>query len=158
MYRFVGLFGQLVTVFPSQEIVVVRVGQDPNVQLHGGGSWEQGIYERVLGAVRDTPVKRATGDEPAPVRDEPNPDQGFQHALAEPDQYSKGIEQDPLPPAGPQRARAPRFELALSRISKKGVIVLRVFCPPRPASPCNGRAFLPRTRSSRAFSVPAGDS
>ena len=158
MYRFVGLFGQLVTVFPSQEIVVVRVGQDPNVQLHGGGSWEQGIYERVLGAVRDTPVKRPTGDEPAPVRDEPNPDQGFQNALAEPDQYSKGIQQDPLPPAGPRRARAPRFELALPRISKKGLIVLRVFCPPRPAAPCEGRAHLPRTRSSVPFSVPAGDS
>ena len=157
MYRFVGLFGQLVTVFPTQELVVVRTGQDP--QLHSSdGGWEKGLYDRVLGAIRDAKVQRPTGDDPAPVRDEPNPDQGFQNALAEPDQYSKGVQQDPLPPAGPQRARAPRFELALPRVSSKGTIVLRVFCPPRPARPCDGRATLPRTRSSRPYSVPAGDS
>jgi hypothetical protein len=157
MYRFVGLFGQLTTVFPSQELVVVRTGQDP--QLHSSGEgWEKGLYDRILGAIRDTKVERPGGDSPAPVKDEPNPDQGFQNALAEPEQYSKGIEQDPLPPAGPQRARAPRFELALTKISKKGVIVLRVFCPPRPDRPCNGRASLPRTRGSKAYSVPPGDS
>jgi CubicO group peptidase (beta-lactamase class C family) len=157
MYRFVGLFGQLVTVFPTQELVVVRTGQDPNLHSSSGG-WESGLYDRVLGAIRDTKVPRPTGDDPAPVRDEPNPDQGFQNALAEPDQYTKGISQDPLPPAGPQRARAPRFELALPRISTKGTIVLRVFCPPRPARPCDGRATLPRTRGGVRYSVPAGDS
>ena len=157
MYRFVGLFGQLVTVFPEQELVVVRTGQDPALHSSSGG-WEEGLYDRILGAIRDTPVRRPSGDDPAPVKDEPNPDQGFQNALAEPEQYSKGIEQDPLPPAGPQRARAPRFELALPRIGKKGTIVLRVFCPPRPERPCDGRAELPRTRSSVPYSVPPGDS
>jgi hypothetical protein len=158
MYRFSGLFGQLVTVFPGQDIVVVRTGQDSQLAFAGGGGWELGLYERVLGAVRDTPVERPAGDDEVATPDDPNPDAGFQTALAEPDQYSKGLVQDPLPAAGPQRARAPRFEVALGRISKQGQIVLRVFCPPRPARPCTGRASLPRTRSARGYSVPAGDS
>lgn len=158
MYRFSGLFGQLVTVFPSQDLVIVRNGQDAQLAFAGGGGWELGLYERVLGAVRDTKVERPGGDEPVTPPDDPNPDAGFQTALAEPDQYSKGAVQDPLPPAGPQRARAPRFELALPRVGKKGAIVLRVFCPPRPARPCEGRAQLPRTRSAQRYSVPAGDS
>jgi CubicO group peptidase (beta-lactamase class C family) len=159
MYRFSGLFGQLVTVFPTQDVVVVRNGQDPGlVSFAGGSNWELGLYDRVLNAIRDGKVERPAG-EPAPAApDDPDNDYGFQTALAEPDQYSKGVVQAPLPPAGPQRTRAPRFELALPRVSRTGAIVLRVFCPPRPARPCTGRVTLPRTRSPQRYSVPAGDS
>jgi CubicO group peptidase (beta-lactamase class C family) len=159
MYRFSGLFGQLVTVFPSLDVVVVRNGQDPGlVNFTGGANWELGLYDRVLNSIRDTKVDRPAPGTVPPNPDDPDNDYGFQTALTEPDQVAKGLIQDPLPPAGPRRARAPQFEVALDRVSRKGTIVLRVFCPPRPQRPCEGRASLPRTRSSQPYAVPAGDS
>jgi CubicO group peptidase (beta-lactamase class C family) len=158
MYRFSGLFGQLVTVFPSQDLVMVRTGQDSNLSFAGGESWELGLYRRILGAITDEPVRRPPAEPEAEAADDPNNDYGFQTALAEPDQYSKGVAQDPLPPAGPQRARAPRFELAVGRVARTGRITLRMFCPPRPDRRCAGRATLPRTRSAQRYSVAPGDS
>ena len=35
-YNFSGLFGQRVTVFPTQDIVIVRIGQDPGLVPAGG--------------------------------------------------------------------------------------------------------------------------
>jgi CubicO group peptidase (beta-lactamase class C family) len=158
MYSFNGLLGQLVTVFPTQDVVVVRNGVDSQFNLTGGQGWEATLYDKVLASLRDTKVEPPASGGDAPQPDNPDNDAGFQTALAEPDQFSKGVLQAPLPPAGPRRARAPQFELALDRVSSKGTIVLRVFCPPRPAKPCSGRASLPRTRSSAAYEVPAGDS
>ncbi len=57
MYRFSGLFGQLVTVFPSQDIVVVRTGQDRGLVFSGGEDWESGLYNRVLGSITDQRIK-----------------------------------------------------------------------------------------------------
>ena len=114
IYRFSGLFGQLVTVFPSQDLVIVRTGQDRGLVFSGGESWEHGLYSRMLGSITDQKIK-APGPAPkvGPI-DEQNADAGFQNALTDPAEYSKGVDQDPLPPAGPARARALRPRLASS--------------------------------------------
>ncbi len=41
------------TVFPSQDIVVVRNGQDRGLVFSGGTSWEHELYRRVLDSVTD---------------------------------------------------------------------------------------------------------
>jgi hypothetical protein len=98
-------------VFPSQELVVVRTGQDPGlVNFAGGTTWEEELYTRVLASITDERVE-APGPEAPAQPDRADNDYGFQTALREPDQYGRGVVQDPLPPAGPQRARASRVDL-----------------------------------------------
>lgn len=159
MYRFSGLFGQLVTVFPSQDIVVVRTGQDPGVVFSGGQSWEHELYRRVLGAVTDEEI-RPPGE---PQRFEPsreNADAGFQNALAEPDQYFKGVTQDPLPPAGPARARAAQPRVRTRRAGRRGTVAVQVSCPERiagrEAQRCTGRATLDGARRALRYDAAPG--
>jgi CubicO group peptidase (beta-lactamase class C family) len=130
LYHFSGLFGQLVTVFPSQDIEVVRLGQDPGLVPAGGQDWEHGLYTRVLAAVTDQKIERPA-DPPKTGYSDPNADAGFQNALAEPDQYSKGVSQDPLPPAGPERARAALLAAGAPRATKRGTITASLTCPYR---------------------------
>jgi CubicO group peptidase (beta-lactamase class C family) len=161
MYRFSGLFGQLVTVFPSQELVIVRTGQDPGLVFAGGAEWEHGLYTRVLGAITDGAV--GVPPEPPRVNDErTNSDYGFQTSLREPDQYSKGLSQDPLPPAGPGRARAARLAPARGRAGHRGIVVVRLGCPARWLSPtehvCAGRARLEGARRALRYRVEPGRS
>ena len=160
MYRFSGLFGQLVTVFPSQGIVVVRTGQDPALVNFGGGTgWEQGLYERVLGSVTDQSIEKP-GDAPSsPGAERTNADYGFQTALFEPDRYQQGTNPDPLPPAGPRRARASHLGLIRATVGRTGVVAVRVGCPPRGGTDgCTGRARLDGARKRIAYSIPAGSS
>ena len=56
VYQFAGLFGQLVTVFPSQGLVVARFGQDSG-SIAGGASWEEEFYGRVLASITDGPIE-----------------------------------------------------------------------------------------------------
>ena len=56
MYQFAGLFGQLVTVFPSQGLIVARFGQDSG-SLAGGAPWEEQFYRQVLGSITDEPIR-----------------------------------------------------------------------------------------------------
>ena len=159
LYRFSGLFGQLVTVFPTQGIVMVRTGQDPGLAPTGGQSWEHGLYERILGAVSDQQVQPA-GDAPPGTTDDPDTDYGFQTSLSEPDQYSKGVQQDPLPPAGPRRARAPHLHVAHTRVGRKGHISFGVRCPPIwPAGEpgCRGVATVAGARKPVRYDVAAGE-
>ena len=159
LYRFSGLFGQLVTVFPSQGIVVVRTGQDPGlVNFSGGTGWEHDLYEKVLASVADQKVDPAGDGGPnAPGVDRSNADTGFQNAIAEPDRYQQGLSQDPLPPAGPRRARAAQIELARPRASRTGVVLVRLACPPRGGTgACSGRARLDGARRRLSYSVAPG--
>ncbi|MEX2194158.1 MAG: serine hydrolase [Thermoleophilaceae bacterium] len=160
MFRFSGLFGQLVAVFPSQGIVMVRTGQDPNLVFSGGQGWEHELYRRILGSVTDQEI--AAPDEPQrfePSRE--NPDAGFQNALAEPDQYSKGVVQDPLPPAGPARARAARLPVRTRRVSRRGTVAMRLVCPERlpdrEPQPCSGEAVLEGARSAVGYDAAPGE-
>jgi CubicO group peptidase (beta-lactamase class C family) len=158
MYRFSGLFGQLVTVFPTQDIVVVRTGQDPALVNFGGGAdWEQQLYERVLAAVTDQRIE-PPGDAPAsPGAERTSADYGFQTALFEPGRYQQGAVPDPLPPAGPRRARAPQLALARARVDRRGAVALRLSCPLRGGTGgCVGRARLDGARRRVAYSLPAG--
>jgi CubicO group peptidase (beta-lactamase class C family) len=158
MYHFSGLFGQLVTVFPSQDIVIVRLGQDPGLAFAGGANWEHDLYRKVLDSVTDQRIDPP--GEPRHGPDQQNADYGFQTALLEPDQYSKGVAQDPLPPAGPERARAARLSLARARAGRRGIVVLRLACPPRWLGPslrsCAGLARLQGARKRVRYAVPAG--
>jgi CubicO group peptidase (beta-lactamase class C family) len=161
MYRFSGLFGQLVTVFPAQGIEIVRTGQDPALAFAGGSGWEDQLYRKVLGAMTDQTVD-PPGDAPSAggVRDMPNPDHGFQNALLDPAQYTAPYADEPLPPAGPERARALRLRLASPRMSRKGVVSLRATCPAswpdRPAERCSGSATLAGARKAVAYAIAPG--
>jgi CubicO group peptidase (beta-lactamase class C family) len=161
MYHFSGLFGQLVTVFPSQGIVVARMGQDPGLAFAGGAGWEHGLYQKVLGAVADQKIT-PPGPAPKQFQDSTNKDYGFQTALREPDQYSKGVAQDPLPPAGPYRARASQLRLARKRASRTGLLWIRIACPPRwPGGgphECRGAARLTGARRPAGYRLQAGNS
>ncbi len=161
MYRFSGLFGQLVTVFPSQGIVVARNGQDAGLLPTGGSSWEHTLYRKVLAAVTDQRIAAPAPQANGGPQDKPNADYGFQTALLNPDQYSKGAVQAPLPPAGPARARAMRLGPLNVRATPKGFLRVRVGCPPRwPAKVvtplCSGELRMEGTRKRVVYSVRPG--
>ena len=160
MYNFAGLFGQRVTVFPTQGILIVRMGQDPGLVPAGTASWEDELYVKVLAAITD---QRIPSPGPPPRGpDQKDKDYGFQTALSEPDQYRKGVVQDPLPPAGPERARAAQLSLARSRASTKGIVAVRLACPPHwpgnKAARCTGIARLQGARRQIRYSVGPGKS
>jgi len=162
MYRFSGLFGQLVTMFPTQGIVVVRTGQDPGLVFAGGADWEHGLYRRVLDAVTDQRIVPPGPARPNGGSSRDNSDAGFQNSLREPDQYSQGSNPPPLPPAGPARARAVQLELARSRVTRRRRVSFRLHCPARWPSKmralCRGRASLSGGGKKTRYSVKPGRS
>ena len=162
LYRFSGLFGQLVTVMPKQGLLVVRVGQDPGLLPAGGSDWEHGLYQRVLDSVTDQKIVGPGPARPGGGGGRENNDYGFQNSLAEPDKYSQGAVQAPLPPAGPARARAAQIGLIRKRPGLRGVLVARLRCPARwPAklkAGCRGRATLSGARRKKRYSVAPGKS
>jgi CubicO group peptidase (beta-lactamase class C family) len=155
-YDFAGLFGQRVTVFPTQDIVIVRTGQDPGLIPAGEASWEDQLYKRVLGAMTDQKIEPPP-DAPRVNEEQEDSDYGFGQALSEPDQYSKGAVQDPLPPAGPARARATVFGNAVA--TKRGIARVALACPPTWPSPelsgCTGVARMKGARPIR-YDIAAG--
>ena len=158
MYRFSGLFGQRVTIFPTQGLVIVRTGQDPSLVPAGDESWEHELYQRVLGAITDEEVAPG-GDAPADTSAHPEADYNFGTSLSEPDQFSKGFAQDALPPAGPRRARAPHVLVAHRRVGRTGRISIGVRCPPQwPAGEpgCRGTATLEGARRAVAYDIAPG--
>jgi hypothetical protein len=158
-YNFSGLFGQRVTVFPTQDIVIVRTGQDPGMVPTGQPNWENELYKRVLAAMTDQTYE-PPGDAPR-VNDETEEtdvDYGFGQALFEPDQYSKGANQDELPPAGPARARAAIFAKGTKNASRRGVVRVKLACPPVWSAPgltgCTGKAKLKGAKARRYAIAP----
>ncbi len=142
LYNFSGLFGQIVTVMPTQDVEVVRLGQDRGLVFAGGTSWEQQLYEGVLASITDTKVE-PSGDAPAvgsAAREDS--DGGFQNAISHPERYQQGAQQEPLPAAGPERSRALRLRLAHTRVGRRGRVTLRATCPAKAKAPCKGTATL----------------
>jgi CubicO group peptidase (beta-lactamase class C family) len=159
-YNFSGLFGQLVSVFPSQGIVVARMGQDRGLVFAGGSSWEHDLYAKVLGSITDQKIT-PPGDAPKGTVDRSNADYGFQNAYQHPDEYGKGVEPDPLPPAGPVRARAAVAGLARKKATKRGVVAVSIACPPHWPAPgadgCVGKAKLEGARKAAGYSLAPGE-
>ena len=157
-YNFSGLFGQRVTVFPTQDIVIVRTGQDPGLVPAGQASWEDQLYKRVLAAMTDQTYE-PPGDAPRVNEENEDVDYGFGTALSEPDQYSKGVNQDPLPPAGPARARAAVFGRGAKNASRRGVVRVQLACPPvwpaQGLSGCTGKAKLEGAKA-RSYTIAPG--
>ena len=158
-FHFSGLFGQLVTVLPTQGIVVARNGQDSQASLAGGGSAEEELYLRILAALTDGTGDDGPRDEHAVPGDagQPNPDKGFQYSLAEPQEYAAPWVPGPLPPAGPVRARALRLRLAHATVGRGGRVALRATCPPRALLPCTGEASLAGARRPAPVRLAPGE-
>jgi hypothetical protein len=142
MYYYSGLFGQIVAVFPSQELMVVRTGLEVPV---GDTGWQNGMFARILRAVTDQEVK------PEPDPDEQggvssaDSDRGILHALLEPQQFVGAYSREPLPPAGPPRARAASIDPDPVGVVA-GSALVTVNCPPRWTGKldqgCEGRARI----------------
>jgi CubicO group peptidase (beta-lactamase class C family) len=156
LWRFSGLFGQLVSVFPTQDVEVVRLGQDSGLVFSGGTDWEHDLYAGVLGSLTDTTVERP-GDAPAaPAASKADKDYGFQTAIASPDRYQQGAVQDPLPAAGPERIRALRMRLAHPSPSRAGVVTVRATCPAKAGHACAGSATLGRAQAPVRYDLAPG--
>jgi CubicO group peptidase (beta-lactamase class C family) len=150
MYQFAGLFGQLVTVFPSEGLIVARFGND-NGSFAGGTPWEEEFYDRVLASITDKPV-----DMPKPKPDagdvsREDVDRGFFEAAQHPDQAGGGVAPGPLPPKGPPRARATLIDLDSTSPSADGTLKVTLHCPPEWPSGlrrgCKGRGTLTGARA-----------
>ncbi len=145
LYQFAGLFGQLVTVFPSEGLIVARFGQD-NGGAIGLPPWEEEFYGRVLAAITDKPVDTPKPDPAASHVSREDVDRGFFDAAQNPDEYQGGEFPGPLPPKGPPRARAALIEIGAARPSANGAVKVRLFCPREWPSGlrrgCKGRAQL----------------
>ena len=160
-YSYNGLFGQIVSVFPTQGLVVVRNGTEAIRGLSGADdNYEAELYRRVLGAITDERV-----DVPAPApdvggADRGSVDAGFQTSVFEPQEYTAPFGDGPLPAAGPERARAARLRLAHPRAGRTGLVRVRMTCPAR--SPgrqpraCTGTATLDGARRPVAYDVAPG--
>lgn len=125
-FQYAGLLGQLVTVFPSQGVVVVRVGAD--LALAGGSTWEDEMHRRILASITGSP-----GALPPPRPDSDSVsradvDHGFVESLARPMEILEGELPPPLPPAGPARARA--LQLLSADVGGPGQVDVAVACPP----------------------------
>ena len=142
MYYYSGLFGQIVAVFPSQELMVVRTGLEVPV---GDTGWQNVMLAEILRAITDQEVK------PEPDPDEEggvssaDSDRGILQALLEPQQFVGAYSREPLPPAGPPRARAGSIEPDPARVVD-GSALVTVNCPPRWTGEldpvCEGRARI----------------
>jgi CubicO group peptidase (beta-lactamase class C family) len=136
LYEMNGLFGQRVTIIPSLGLVLTRNGPVSGGQDPSGPADEDEFDHAFVGGAID--ALRSPDLPPFPPyqhRDStaPNdPDYGFFKSMQESENVLIAATNDlpPLPPAGPARARAARLVTTRGRVSKHGVLPLRVACPP----------------------------
>ena len=159
MYQFAGLFGQLVTVFPSQGLVVARFGQDSG-SIAGGAPWEEEFYRRVLGSITDQPIEMPKPKPDAGEVSREDVDRGFLEADPAPRAISAAASSRRRcrPPGRPAR-RATLIELRARRPGPTGTVKVRLHCPrawPSGLRPrCAGKARLTGA-SARGYRVKAG--
>lgn len=165
MWQFNGAQGQLVTVFPTQGVMVVRTGGDlSNGNWAAGGSSmdtrERRFHDRVLASITDTPV-----DTPHLPRDPDRPtnlqqERPAQTGSAELEAGLSGLVQPALPPPGPWRARAVLVEGGPATVDRKGRFRVRLRCPPlwrAGDAGCRGTLTVRHARSAAAFDVAPGE-
>ena len=139
MYHYAGLFGQLVAVFPSQGVIVVRTGQEADAGgFTGGSGYQNELFKRVLGAITDQRIVPPGDARDAGKVSREDVDGGFHTAVFEPEQYTGGFFTPPLPAAGPERARAVILEQVSRRVKAGWKVPVRVACPRLAESPCRG--------------------
>jgi CubicO group peptidase (beta-lactamase class C family) len=145
LYEMNGLFGQRVTIIPSLGLVLTRMGpvsggHDPESPADED-EFDHAFVGGVIDALRNPdlppfpPYQRRDSTEPE------DPDYGFAKSMQEPENVLIAATNDlpPLPPAGPPRARAARLVTVRGRISKHGVLPVRIACPPvSHAGDCSG--------------------
>jgi CubicO group peptidase (beta-lactamase class C family) len=159
-YQYAGLFGQWVTVFPSYGIIVARNGGDSG-SFTGSTGWQEEMYRKVLGAVRNPPRELPPPRRNVPAVSDRDSDRGFFEALQDPDKYSGGMNPPPLPPAGPARARASLLNFVARKVGRDGRVRVRVRCPPVWSQPglgrrCEGVLRLQRARRAKRYRIDAG--
>jgi CubicO group peptidase (beta-lactamase class C family) len=137
MYHYAGLFGQIVAVFPSQGVVIVRTGQEGDAGgFTGGGDWQNELFKRVLGAITDQRIRPPRDARDVRRVSREDVDGGFHTAFFEPEQYLGGIFIPPLPPAGPARSRAIILEQLSRRVLRGGAVPVWGHCPRRSSGTC----------------------
>ncbi len=136
-YYYAGLFGQVVAVFPSQDLTVVRTGLETSFIPTGGGEgYQSRLFKMILGAITDQRVRPEPDPEKAGNVSGADGDRGLFDAFREPDQFTEPQDLPPLPPAGPARARATTIAAAKREAPSDRKLALRVSCPP--LSPAGG--------------------
>jgi CubicO group peptidase (beta-lactamase class C family) len=155
-YQYAGLFGQLVTVFPSQGVIVTRTGNDSAAE----DGWEERLYGQVLEAIVDGSGRYPPADPDAKSVSREDVDRGFGEALADPAQYLQPLAPPPLPPAGPARARAVLIKFGSKLPTRSGAVRVRLRCPrawgPEIRPRCAGKAKLGRAGGPVAYRIAAG--
>lgn len=158
-YQYAGLFGQLVTVFPSQGLIIARFGNDSGT-IAGGAPWEEDFYGRVLRSITDEPIKLPKPDPDSDAVGRDDVDRGFFESLSRPDEILQGESPPPLPAAGPARARATLIKFRAKRPGPKGQVKMRLRCPrvwPSGLTPrCKGKARLSGARGSVRYRIRGG--
>ena len=160
-YNFSGLFGQRVTVFPTQDIVIVRTGQDPGLVPAGQASWENELYKRVL-ARDDRPDLRAARRRAARERGERGDGRGLRlrpgAVRARPVLEGRASRTRCRRPG--RRAPAPRSSAGGTKnATRDGVVRVKLACPPvwpaQGLSGCAGEGQA-RGREGRNYTIAPG--
>ena len=160
VYQYSGLFGQWVTVFPSQGVVVVRTGVDTGT-FDGDTAWQEEMYRRILNSITDDEIRFPKPKPDAGNVSDEDVDRGFFEAGANPGEFIGGGAPPPLPPAGPARARATLIKFRTPRVGPHGTLKVRLRCPPRwtpeLAARCTGtRAPWTRRDTPVRYGIGAG--
>jgi hypothetical protein len=143
LYHFSGLFGQLVAVFPTQHIIVVRLGQEANPGgFAGGGDYQNELFKKVLAAVTNQKIRPPHGGRNVHGVSHKDVDGGFQTSVFDPAEYAGGVFTPPLPPAGPSRARAVILEKVNRHVRPGGIVPIAVHCPRLAPAACRGKLRL----------------
>ena len=139
-YEMNGLGEQLVWVVPSQSLVVVRFGSITS-------GVKDPLKEAVTKAIRapaPVPERRPERDDGRPSVD---PDEAFRTILDLRDLLAvAGVRLEPLPAAGPARARALQVRTRAITAGRGGTLEVPVSCPRVARMPCAGtlEAVAPR--------------
>jgi len=151
MWEFQGAAGQFVTVFPSQDVMVVRAGADDATATPTSQSTRREFFDMVLGAL-DTPA-------PSPHL---TPRDDISHKAyggATEDAFFTGssVVQPALPAPGPRRARASIIAENVSVVANR--LVVTVSCPKLhfgPAPGCTGALSSDATSDTSSYNMQPG--